>query len=134
MKTILLLILSFIYIGNIKSQETFVVKQVTDIVDGTIYNTENPDASLPIKTYLAKTTNIETGDEGLILMAYSEYDQDWTEIEIDRILETDGTLMFIKENRRDKLLLLVYIDAINFKSGYGYIYNFLIQKKGWKKL
>lgn len=133
MKTILFMILSFIYIGNIYAQEMVIEEPVTNTLKGYLHNTDN-DFSQEIDIFIAQGVYAETGLKDIVFVAYSEKMQDWYLLKIDRILRSEGELIFISESREAKKLMTVRVKALDFKKGFGYMYNNLIKKEVWFRM
>lgn len=127
------MILSFIYIGNIYAQEMVIEEPVTNTLKGYLHNTDN-DSSQEIDIFIAQGIYAETGLKDIVFVAYSEKMQDWYLIKIDRILRSEGELIFISESREAKRLMTVRVKALDFKKGFGYMYNNLIKKEVWFRM
>lgn len=127
------MILSFIYIGNISAQEMVIEEPVTDTLKGYLHNTDN-DFSQEIDVFIAQGVYAETGLKDIVFVAYSKKMQDWYLIKIDRILRSEGELIFISESREAKKLMTVRVKALDFKKGFGYMYNNLIKKEIWFRM
>lgn len=134
MKTILFIILSFIYVGNISAQDMLVVEEpVTNTLKGYIHNTDN-NSSQEIDVFIAQGVYVETGVKDIVFAAYNNKMQDWYLIKIDRILRSEGELIFISESREAKKLMTVRVKALDFKKGFEYMYNNLIKKEVWFRM
>lgn len=127
------MILSFIYIGNIYAQEMVIEEPVTDILKGYLHNTDN-DFSQEIDVFIAQGVYAETGLKDIVFVAYSKKMQDWYLIKIDRILRSEEELIFISESREAKRLMTVRVKSLDFKKGFGYMYNNLIKKEVWFRM
>ena len=124
MKTILFLILSIIYIGDISAQEEKYIIPITVAKTGFILNSDTGTFVDYAKIALAKTIGVNSGKEDIVLIAYDSSTGNWEDFPINKCnLSESIDIRVYYIDKRQGLGLCALFKAEDFKRGYLNIYN-----------
>lgn len=128
MKTILFIILSFIYVGNISAQEDKYIIPMTEVKTGFIINASTGDLLDYAKIALAKTIGVNSGKEDIVLIAYDPETGEWEDFPINKCnLNENIEIRAYYIDKRQNLGICALFKAVDFKKGYLNVYNNFVQ-------